>query len=198
MPRGLFITVEGPDGAGKSTVANALKERLQGEVVVTREPGDGPIGPAIRQILLEGQQLDGWTEVFLFLADRRQHCEHVIKPALERGATVICDRFADSTVVYQGYARGLDIGMLKRLNALATGGLKPNLTLLLDLPVETAMARMGSRDRLDAEPEPFHRAVRSGFLAEARLEPARWKVLDASALPEDLARNALASVLRLR
>src|SRR5438477_6900102 len=107
---GRFITIEGPDGAGKSTLASTLKLRLLEEGIkclLTREPGHGPVGPEIREILLRGGEIDSWTEVFLFLADRRQHCEFVIRPALDKGDWVICDRFADSTTVYQGYGREL-------------------------------------------------------------------------------------------
>ena len=188
-----FITVEGAEGSGKTTLVQALAERMTSEgadVLVTREPGDGPAGPAIREALLQGVELDAWTEAFLFLADRRQHCESVVLPALESGRWVVCDRFADSTVVYQGYARGLDIEELRRLNALATGGLVPRLTLLLDLPPQVGIARLESKDRLDRQPLDFHRKVREGFLAEAELEPKRWRVLNAGAYPADLLEQA--------
>ncbi|MDQ2985767.1 MAG: dTMP kinase [Armatimonadota bacterium] len=204
---GKFISIEGPDGAGKSTLARGLHSELTlkgHQVVLTREPGDGPVGPQIRQILLEGVDIDSWTEVFLFLADRRQHVEQFIRPALERGDWVICDRFVDSTIVYQGYGRDLDIGLLRKLNKIATSGLMPDLTLVLDLPVEAALARIGSNDlfdggapsrvqndRLDREPIEFHRRVREGFLAEARLEPDRFRIIDGEGVPSKVLEDAV-------
>ena len=194
---GKFISIEGPDGAGKSTLAarlsGALAERgLQ--VVTTREPGDGPIGPRIRHILLEGASVDSWTEVFLFLADRRQHVEGLIRPALEQGKWVICDRYSDSTIVYQGYGRDLDVGLLKKLNKVATAGLMPDVTLLIDLSPETALARITSgraANRLDKEPIEFHRRVREGFLAEAQLDPGRFALLDGERNPGELLQDAI-------
>lgn len=207
---GKFITIEGPDGVGKSTLARGLHSELAlkgHQVVLTREPGDGPVGPQIRQILLEGVDIDSWTEVFLFLADRRQHVEQLIRPALERGDWVICDRFVDSTIVYQGYGRDLDIGLLRKLNKIATSGLMPDLTLVLDLPVEAALARIGSNDlfdsgapsrgqddRLDREPIEFHRRVREGFLAEARLDPDRFRILDGGKAPSEVLADAASAL----
>lgn len=179
----MFVTLEGPEGAGKSTVAAALAERLrkQGhEVVATREPGEGEVGKAVRQTLLHGGSLQPLTELFLFLADRAEHVATMIKPALNRGAVVICDRFTDSTVVYQGYARGLNIDQLRELNTLATGAVKPDLTLLLDLDPSVGIARTKDKDRLDSEPLEFHEKVRLGFLQEAEHEAGRWRIIDAS------------------
>ncbi|MBX3111134.1 MAG: dTMP kinase [Fimbriimonadaceae bacterium] len=179
----MFVTLEGPEGAGKSTLARSLAARLEAgghEVVVTREPGAGPFGGGVRRLLLEGEAMTPWAEVFLFLADRADHVATLVRPALERGAWVVCDRHADSTVVYQGHARGLDIAELRRLNRLATGGLVPDRTLLLDLPAEVGLARVRDANRLDGESIDFHRRVREGFLAEAALEPTRWVVIDAS------------------
>ena len=178
----MFITLEGPEGAGKSTVIKELAGRLAAtgvKTLVTREPGDGPVGQKIRDILLHGEAIHPHAELFLFLADRAQHVETVILPALEGGATVLCDRYADSTLVYQGYGRGLDIQLLRDLNHVATGGLEPNLTLLLDLPPELGIARIRHKDRLDQEPIEFHEKIRSGFLEEAKLDPVRWIVINA-------------------
>ncbi len=196
---GKFISIEGPDGAGKSTLAAGLRDELQKrgtDCVLTREPGDGPIGPQIRAILLEGAEIDPLTEVFLFLADRRQHVEGLIRPALEQGQWVICDRYADSTVVYQGYGRDLDVGLLKKLNKIATAGLTPDRTLLVDLEPEIAQQRITAergRNRLDQEPLDFHRRVREGFLAEARLDPQRFVVLDGAQSPKDILEQAMLS-----
>jgi dTMP kinase len=179
----MFITFEGPEGAGKSTAIAGAAEilRAQGrDVLTTREPGAGDFGRRIRAILLEGAEIDAKSELLLFLADRANHVETIIRPALREGRTVLCDRFADSTVVYQGYARGLDIDFIKRGNAFATGGLLPMLTILFDLPAEQGLARLTSKDRLDAQPLGFHQQVREGFLHEARLQPERYAVIDAS------------------
>ncbi len=178
----MFVTLEGPEGAGKSTVIKMLAERIRAQgftVLVTREPGDGPVGKQIREILLHGEKIASTTELFLFLADRAQHVEAIIRPALQRGEFVLCDRYSDSTLVYQGYGRGLDLDMLRRLNEIATGGLQPDVTLLLDLPPEVGLARQGSKDRLDLEPIEFHQKIRDGFLKEAEAEPGRWVVIDA-------------------
>ena len=197
---GKFISIEGPDGAGKSTLAAGLREELlkrKIDCVLTREPGDGPIGPQIRAILLEGAEIDSWTEVLLFLADRRQHIEGLIRPALDNGQWVVCDRFADSTIVYQGYGRDLDIGLLRKLNKVATSGLVPDRTLLIDLPVEVALERITSergKNRLDREPIEFHRRVRDGFLAEAQLDPARFTVLDGEKIAEQILADAIAAL----
>jgi dTMP kinase len=143
MPRAPLITFEGVEGAGKTTLAQHLADWLRAQGVsvrLTREPGGSSLGKHLRPLLLH-EPLDAWAELFLFLADRRQHTLQVILPALEQGAWVLCDRYADSTLVYQGYGRGLDIALIRRLNALATGDLTPDLTVLIDLPVEDALAR---------------------------------------------------------
>lgn len=189
----MFVALEGPEGSGKSTAAAGLANLLQQAgrgVVVTREPGAGELGQRIRSILLDGPDMPPLSELFLFLADRANHMVETIKPAIDSGKVVLCDRHADSTVVYQGHARGLDVEELRRLNALATGGIKPDLVLLFDLQVEVGLARVESKDRLDAEPVSFHEKVRAGFLAEASLDPGRWVVLDASQEPEKVLADA--------
>jgi dTMP kinase len=190
----VFITFEGPEGAGKTTLLRGVAEALRAQgrdVVVTREPGDGPVGAEIRQILLHGQELEPLTEVFLFLADRAQHVATIIKPALSAGKVVLCDRYSDSTVVYQGHARGLDVDLLREWNASATVGLNPDLTILLDLDPEIGLARLQSKDRLDAEPLAFHQRVRAGFLTEAEREPARWQPINASLPAEQILQEAM-------
>lgn len=190
----MFITFEGPEGAGKSTAIRAVAESLESrgtKVLITREPGAGDFGLKVRELLLHGDDLPIWTELFLFLADRSHHVERMIRPALAHGTTVLCDRHADSTVVYQGYARGLDIEKLRELNLIATGGLKPDRTFLLDLPVEIGLARLQNPDRLDREPLAFHQKVREGFLAEAQREPERWRIIDSTTTPSEIAFSIL-------
>ena len=180
MPRAPLITFEGVEGAGKTTLAQHLADWLRAQGVsvrLTREPGGSPLGKHLRPLLLH-EPLDAWAELFLFLADRRQHTLQVILPALEQGAWVLCDRYADSTLVYQGYGRGLDIALIRRLNALATGDLTPDLTVLIDLPVEDALARADAPNRFEAETLAFHTRIREGYLQLARAEPRRFLVLD--------------------
>lgn len=196
----MFVTFEGPEGAGKSTLIKGLAAALQAEgedVLVTREPGAGEVGAKVRQILLEGGDLNPRAELFLFLADRAQHVAGIIKPALEAGKLVLCDRHADSTIVYQGYGRGLNLDDLRSWNAFATDGLRPALSFLLDLDPAVGLSRLQSKDRMDAQPLEFHVKVRNGFLAEAAREPERWVILDATADPQDVLARA-ASIIRDR
>ena len=177
------MTFEGTEGSGKSTALEAIAERLRSAgraVVTTREPGAGEFGKAIREILLYGGELDPRAELFLFLADRAQHCADVVRPALADGEIVLCDRYIDSTVAYQGHARGLDIKEIRELNNSATVGLKPDLTLLFDLDVVIGLRRLKDQDRLDKEPLEFHQRVREGYLKEMENDPARWVKIDAS------------------
>jgi dTMP kinase len=188
--RGVFITVDGPDGGGKTTQAALLAAHLQERgmaVLVTREPGGTWLGERIRELLLERTGSTAPTEpladAMLFDAARRQLVHEVIRPAIDAGKTVICARFADSTLAYQGYGAGLDIDTLRRLNDLATDGLRPDLTIILDVPVEAGLARKAPGDvtRFEAEFDlDFHRRVRQGFLAIAAAEPARVAVVDAT------------------
>jgi dTMP kinase len=180
MPRAPLITFEGVEGAGKTTLAQHLADWLRAQGVsvrLTREPGGSLLGEHLRPLLLH-EPLDAWAELFLFLADRRQHTLQVILPAREQGMWVLCDRYADSTLVYQGYGRGLDIALIRRLNALATGDLTPDLTVLIDLPVEDALARANAPNRFEAETLAFHTRIREGYLQLARAEPNRFLVLD--------------------
>lgn len=195
----MFVTLEGPEGAGKSTLIASLTDILRSRgktVVATREPGGGPLGPAIRSLLLDSESVPQAAELFLFLADRADHVASVIRPALEQGDIVLCDRFCDSTIVYQGHARGFPLEEVRRLCDLSSGGLRPDLTLLLDLPVSEGLARITSKDRLDSEPVEFHERVRQGFLTEAGREPNRWRILDATLPASRVLEDALAALGR--
>ncbi|MEN6556287.1 MAG: dTMP kinase [Anaerolineaceae bacterium] len=185
----MFITLEGPEGSGKTSQMRELAAYLQGmgyEVLTTREPGGTDIGDQIRQVLvrLENQGLHPRTEILLFLAARAQLVEQVIKPALSAGKVVLCDRYGDSTLAYQGYGHGLDLATLRSMLAFATDQLKPDLTLLLDLDVEAGLQRKRKEaewNRLDAYEVAFHHRVRAGYLELRAQEPERWRVIDAGA-----------------
>ncbi|MFM9907389.1 MAG: dTMP kinase [Nitrospiraceae bacterium] len=194
--RGLFITLEGTEGSGKSTQISYLAKVLTKagyRVLQTREPGGTATAEAIRHILLTASSKEPVTpqaEALLILAARSQHVTHLIKPALRKGTIVLCDRFSDSTLAYQGFARGLDLQWLKEANEVATDGLAPDLTLVLDLPISVGLARRradrGPQNRLDREAERFHRKVRRGFLALAAEEPGRMKVVNAHRPPQEV------------
>ena len=187
---GLFITLEGIEGSGKSTQIRHLAEVLTQAgypVLQTREPGGTATAEAIRHILLTASSHESVTpqaEALLILAARCQHVTHLIMPALRQGTVVLCDRFSDSTFAYQGFARGLDLQWLRAANEVATGGLTPDLSLVLDLPVSVGLARRradhGQQNRLDRETERFHRKVRRGFLTLAAEAPARMKIVNAN------------------
>lgn len=203
--RGFFITLEGPEGAGKSTQARLLADALRSagyEVVVTAEPGGDPVAQEIRTILLHSKSaIVPEAELLLYLASRAQHVRHVVLPALESGAIVVSDRYADSSFAYQGYARGIDLDTLRKLNDFATGGLTPDLTILLDIPVEDGLERQQDRNRFEAESVEFHQKVRAGFLELAEREPERWAVIDARGSVGEVAGRVLETVrarLRLR
>jgi len=202
---GLFITLEGPEGSGKSTQIRYLAQTLRRSgysVVQTREPGGTVVAEAIRQTLLlssSRETITPETESLLILAARSQHVAHLIAPALQRGAIVLCDRFSDSTFAYQGFARGLDLTWLQTANAVATHGHNPDLTLLFDVPVGVGLARRrnarGKQNRLDRESERFHRLVRRGFLTLATQAPRRIKVIDADRAPQEIRADVAAFVL---
>ncbi|MCQ4294757.1 dTMP kinase [Pseudomonas stutzeri] len=184
---GLFVTLEGPEGAGKSTNRECLAECLRAkglDIVLTREPGGTPLAERIRELLLtpadEPMAVD--TELLLVFAARAQHLAQVIRPALERGAVVLCDRFTDATYAYQGGGRGLSVERIAQLEAFVQGGLRPDLTLIFDLPIEVGLARAAARGRLDRfeqEGVRFFESVRRAYLERAKAEPARYRIIDA-------------------
>lgn len=185
MKKGLFITFEGADGSGKTTQLNKIAEFLKEkgyDIVTTREPGSLEIGKKIRDILLhhDGIVSDN-CEMFLFLADRAQHVDTLIKPSIDAGKIVLCDRHTDSTIAYQGYGRGNDIEKLKKLNKVATSGLTPDLTIVFDVDTETAQTRVGNeKDRMESAGIEFHKKVREGYLELAKQNPNRIKVVNAN------------------
>ncbi|TAM76502.1 dTMP kinase [bacterium] len=202
--RHVFVTVEGVEGAGKSTLVAVLAEALRGrgvEPLVTREPGGTPLGERVRALFLDrAAAIDPLAEAMLMAASRAQLVRVVIRPALERGAFVLCDRFWDASVAYQGYGRSLGADCVLALNRIATEDLAPDLTLLLDLPQEEAQRRMHARDgeldRMELESEAFHRRVAEGYAALARRFSERFVVLDARQPSEALAAQALAEIER--
>ncbi len=206
--RGWFITLEGPEGAGKTTQAIALVESLNArgiDVESTREPGGTWLGERLRDVLLartgSTAPTDPLTDALLFNAARRQLVTEVIRPALDAGRTIVCARFADSTIAYQGYGSGIDLDRLRTLEAIATDRLVPDLTILLDLPVEDGLARKTPEDQTRFEREfdlAFHRRVRAGFLALAAGDPERFAVIDASGPAADVSQAVLAVTSRRR
>lgn len=186
--QGFFITFEGVEGAGKTTQAQRLADVLGSDVIVTREPGGTPISERIREIFLTADGITATTELLLIAAARAQHVVEVIRPALEANRTVICDRFIDATVAYQGYRGGIDIAFINQLNRAATCGITPALTFVLDLSPEIGLQRLRQRqlqrNRLDEEALALHRKVREGYLAIANAEPHRVKLIDATQCPD--------------
>jgi len=203
VPRGCFITLEGGEGAGKTTLARALSQALTAcglEIVLTREPGGTPNAEALRTLLVEGDP-GRWSpvsETMLLYAAREDHVRRLIAPALERGAWVICDRFSDSTRAYQGVAGGLDAARIDAIETAALGHFKPDLTLIADLAPQAGLARAAARGeavtRFEAKDAAFHARLRDAFLAIASAEPERCAVLDASLAPKELADAALAVI----
>lgn len=196
MEKGLFITLEGADGCGKTTQLNLLKEYLTSrgyEIVVTREPGGKGLGEKLREILLnyDGEVSDR-CEAFLYLADRAQNIDTIIKPAINSGKIVLCDRHTDSSVAYQGYGREQNIDNINMLNELAVNGVHPDLTIVFDIDTETSMERVGAeKDRLESAGIEFHKRVRNGYLEIAKKNPQRIKVVDASQTIEDVQRDVI-------
>ncbi len=201
----MFITLEGIEGAGKTTILPHLVAVLEDHgatCTLTREPGGTDFGRQVRAILLDPEHrgLDPHAELLLYVADRVQHVREVIRPALARGEVVLCDRYMDATIVYQGVARKLGRELILKLHALVLGDLSPDLTLLFDLPAEVGLARAWSdfdrgersrrESRFEQEHLAFHEAVREGYLALARREPQRFHVIDANADPQTVARQA--------
>lgn len=201
MKKGLLVSLEGPDGAGKSSVLEALVPILEEnghQVVTTREPGGVPISEAIREVILDQKntEMDGKTELLLYIASRRQHLIEKVLPALESGKLVIMDRFIDSSVAYQGFGRGLGVSDIEWLNRFATDGLKPDVTLYFDLDVEEGLARIARNknrevNRLDLEGLDMHRRVRQGYLYAFENEPDRIVKIDASQTLESVVQDSL-------
>ncbi|MFN4150824.1 MAG: dTMP kinase [Candidatus Sericytochromatia bacterium] len=204
----MFITFEGSEGAGKTTQINLLKEHFINkglDVVTTRQPGGTELGQNIRKLILDPEQNDKpspLAELFLYMADRGHNVETIIKPALEQGKIVICDRYIDSTIAYQGFGRKIDIQKLDLLNEVATQGLKPEVTFVLDLPVEDGLKRVVKRDkkldRIESEKMEFHQKVREGFLYLAQKEPERVKVINAIDTPEKISSDIISHIENLR
>ncbi|WP_018659737.1 dTMP kinase [Allofustis seminis] len=192
--KGLFISVEGPDGSGKSTVIKSLREKLSQafndsrEIIVTREPGGSPLAEKIRHTLLttENHSMDDRTEALLFAAGRRQHVMELIRPALARDAIILCDRFVDSSIAYQGAGRKIGMDEVRAINLFATEGLLPDITLFLDVDVERGLRRIAhvdskrSLDRLELETIDFHRRVREGYFTLIKKDPKRFIMIDAN------------------
>lgn len=207
MTKGILISLEGPDGAGKSTVLEGLKRELASwdkELVASREPGGVVIGEKIRELILnpDHEAMDEKTELLLYIASRRQHLAERVLPALRAGHLVLMDRFIDSSVAYQGFARGLSVSDINWLNQFATDGLKPDLTLYLDIETEEGLARIASRgekglDRLDRESLDWHKRVREGYLSILEAEPERLVKIDASQEPDEVL-SACLEVIRER
>ncbi len=197
--RGYFITFEGIEGAGKSTQSVMLHNYLiekNKNVILTKEPGGTETGKKIRQILLSHSDeiFPPLAELFLYEADRNFHIHNLIKPKIDQGYTVICDRFTDSTLAYQGYARGLDIDFVKEINSIASEGIKPDITFLIDIPVEEGLKRIQKireKDRIEKEEIDFHKKLREGFLKIAEEERDRIVVLNGLEPPEKIFRQVI-------
>ena len=202
MRKGLFITFEGADGSGKTTQLNKVKEFLLEEgydVIITREPGALDIGQKIRNILLHNEGfVSDRCEMFLFLADRSQHIYALIKPSIDNGKIVLCDRHTDSTIAYQGYGRGQNINLLKELNNIAVHGVVPDLTLLYDVSTKTAQERVGlEKDRMESAGLIFHEKVRNGYLELQKENSYRIKLIDANRTIEEVFEDTKKNIVKL-
>ena len=202
MREGIFITFEGADGCGKTTQIKLLDEYLKNrgyKTPLTREPGAKGLGEKLREILLNYDgEVSPQCESFLFLADRAQHIDCIIKPAIKEGKIVLCDRHTDSTVAYQGYGRGLDLDRINTLNDIATGGLKPDLTIVFDIDAQTSSQRVGKeKDRMESAGLEFFNKVRLGYLEIAKKEPERVKVIDSSDSIENIHKKVLELIEKL-
>jgi dTMP kinase len=202
LKHGIFISLEGIEGTGKTTQGNFLSAYLSGkgyEVMLTHEPGGTVIGGRIREVLLlpDHKEMSVVTELLLYNADRAQHLTQKIRPALEQGKVVITDRFSDSTAAYQGYGRGIAMSLIESMDKIATGSIRPNLTILFDLDVETGLGRnrkAEKTDRLELETLEFHKRVRNGFLEIAGHEPERFAIIDASCTIEEVRNSVIKAV----
>ena len=199
--KGFFITLEGVEGAGKTTQVQRLADALGGTVLVTREPGGTPVSEQIRDIFLTASNMSATTELMLIAAARAQHVTERILPALNAGQIVICDRFSDATIAYQGCRKGIDLKLIEQVNRIATGGLTPDVTFLLDLPPDIGLQRKRDSDepltRLEHETLASHEKVREGYLAVAEAEPQRVKLIDAQ-LDTDTIHNLIVTECKKR
>ena len=193
-----FVTLEGMEGSGKSTQAARIAQALGPDTVLTREPGGTTLGREIRQLLLDPRwRVDGVTEVLLYFADRAQHVSEVLRPALAAGHSVVSDRYVDTSLAYQGYGRNLPLDTLAHVAALATGGLRPDLTLFFEVPIDVGLARIGARgprDRIEAESRAFHERARAGYEALMAQDPKRWVIVDGMGSLDEVGARAIAAL----
>ena len=200
---GKFIVLDGPEGSGKSTQVERLVQRLRQmgrRATAVRDPGSTPVSERIREVLLDKRlpEMDVGTEVFLYMASRAEMVVRIIRPALDVGLIVVSDRFVSSTVAYQGAAGGVDPGLIWEVGRLACGGIEPDLTVILDLPVEAGFGRIQrERDRIESKDRAYHEKVRQGFLAMARERPEKFAVVDATQSPDEVARAIEQAVTRV-